>query len=184
MTFVKRAVLLWGLHPVIALVFSTGCFSAAPGSDDGVPGSKEIGAARCLSPEDAIRLEDQAFQLVNLERAEAGLPPVVIDPALQKIAAGYACRMIEEGFFGHRDPASEYGPGERAMIGKYSFFAVGENLAAGQETAADVMRVWMESPSHKAIILDDRWSELGMAVRLGGLYSIYWVQVFGDPTDY
>lgn len=184
MTFVKRAVLLWGLHPVIALVFSTGCFSAAPGSDDGVPGSKEIGAARCLSPEDAIRLEDQAFQLVNLERAEAGLPPVVIDPALQKIAAGYACRMIEEGFFGHRDPASGYGPGERAMIGKYSFFAVGENLAAGQETAADVMRVWMESPSHKAIILDDRWSELGMAVRLGGLYSIYWVQVFGDPTDY
>ena len=54
------------------------------------------------------------------------------------------------------------------MIGKYSFFAVGENLAAGQETTADVIRVWMESPSHKAIILDERWSELGMAVRLGG----------------
>lgn len=184
MTFVKRTALLWGLHPVIALVFSTGCFSAAPGSDEGVPGFRDASAARCLTPEDASRLEDQVFQLVNLERAEAGLPPVVIDPALQKIAADYACRMIDDGFFGHRNPASGYGPGERAMIGKYSFFAVGENLAAGQETTADVMRVWMESPSHKAIILDERWSELGIAVRLGGRYSIYWVQVFGDPTDY
>ena len=61
----KRTALLWGLQPVFALVFSTGCFSTAPGSDEGAAGSKDVDAARCLTHEDASRLEDQVFQLYS-----------------------------------------------------------------------------------------------------------------------
>ena len=68
------------------------------------------------------------------------------------------------------------------MTGKYAFYAIGENLAAGQQTPAEVMKVWMDSPAHRDIILDPNWTEVGIAVRVGGEYEIYWVQLFGRPA--
>lgn len=132
-------------------------------------------------PEDAEQLADQVLQLINLERAEADLGPVVLNPALTRVATDFACRMIDQNFFLHHDPDTGEGPGDRARAADYLFYAVGENLAAGQATAAEVMDVWMESPAHRQIILDRRWQEVGIAVRFGGEYSIYWVQEFGDP---
>jgi len=165
-----------------SLLMGTGCFTAAPEGDSGNGGASA--SAKCLTAEDAEKMADQVLQLVNLERGEAGLPPVVVEDTLEQLADDYACRMIEGGFFGHRDPVQNHGPGERAVAAKYSFFAVGENLAAGQDTPAEVMRVWMESPSHRAIILDRQWSEIGIAVRVGGTHGIYWVQEFGDPARF
>ena len=153
---------------------SAGCFEPPPGSDGT--------SAKCVATEDVDDLADQVLQLVNLERTEAGVAPVVQSDALSKLASDYACRMIDAGFFGHTDPDSGFGPGERAVAGKYLFWSVEENLAAGQATAANVMRVWMESESHRANILDHRWTEIGIAVRVGGEHSIYWVQEFGDPA--
>lgn len=145
----------------------------------------------CLTPDEAERMADQVLELINLERTslapegnELPLAPVAMNPTLSRIANDYACRMIEENFFGHRDPITGYGPGERAIVGKYYLFhAVGENLAAGQETPAEVMRVWMESPSHADIILDSAWREVGVSVRSGGEHGIYWVLEFGDPFE-
>ena len=168
----------YGVVGLIVLGLLPGCFATAASnvrSDESAP---------CVTPEDPERMADQVLQLVNLERAEADLPPVTRNPALEHIADDYACRMIGENFFGHTDPVTGYGPGDRAVVGKYSFYAIGENLAAGQPTAAEVMKVWMDSPSHRDIILDEKWSEVGISVRSGGEYSIYWVQEFGDPADY
>ena len=61
---------------------------------------------------------------------------------------------------------------------------VGENLSAGPRTPSEAMKLWMDSPSHRDIILDPTWGEVGIAVRSGGKYSFYWVQEFGDPADY
>ena len=161
-----------------------GCFPTVStdlgAGDEGASSS----GARCVASEDAERLADQVLQLVNLERADAGLPPVVRHPALDKVADDYACRMITENFFGHTDPADGHGPGDRALIAKYAFYAIGENLAAGQQTPAEVMRVWMESPAHREIILDEKWNDLGISVRQGGEYGVYWVQEFGTPSEY
>lgn len=154
-------------------VLAGGCFEPSVPAD---------ATAKCVVESDEESLDDQVLQLVNLERAEAGLAPVVKSEVLTKFAGDYACRMIEGGFFGHTDPDTGYGPGERAAAGDYPFWSVGENLAAGQSTPAEVMRVWMESESHRANILDDRWTEIGIGVRTGGEYSIYWVQEFGDPA--
>lgn len=166
------------------LALFTGCYTDA----SGLPAqSKSLTIEEnytCITDEDAARMTDQVLQLVNLERSTVGLAPVILHDKLDKVASNYACKMIEEGFFGHEEPDTDRGPGVRAMLGKYSFYAVGENLAAGQETATQVMRVWMESPSHKAIILDQRWKHIGISVRSGGEHGIYWVQEFGDPADY
>jgi uncharacterized protein YkwD len=173
---------VWLLSVACFPVLGTGCFSASNGGD-GIYKNGES-ASDCLTADEAEKMADQVLQLVNLERSEAGLSPVVISETLDQLAADYACRMIDEEFFGHRDPVEQHGPGERAVAAKYSFFSIGENLAAGQETPAEVMRVWMESPSHRAIILDGRWTEIGIAVRMGGKHGIYWVQEFGDPANY
>lgn len=91
--------------------------------------------------------------------------------------------MVSDAFFGHEDPRTGHGPGERAVAGRYAFYSVGENLAAGQESAAEAVKVWMESPAHRRIILDPKWTQVGIAVRTGGEYGIYWVQEFGDPAE-
>lgn len=176
--------IIFGVQAVCLLAFTTGCFwTDEPGSEAG-PGSKLATAARCITPEDAERMADQVVQLVNLARAERGLQPVLVNSELEQAAADYACRMATEGFFGHRDPIRGEGPATRAVACKYKFYAVGENLAAGQATPAEVMKVWMESPPHRDLILGPNWKELGVAVRTGGEHSIYWVQEFGDPADY
>lgn len=185
MTMVQRyATTLLKFAAAGTFAFCAGCFSTVSAEPEGAEAGGASSSSRCFAPDDADRLADQVLQLVNLERTDEGLPPVVRNPALEKIADDYACRMITEGFFGHTDPADGYGPGDRAVIGKYAFYAVGENLAAGQQTPAEVMRVWMESPAHRDIILDEKWNDVGISVRQGGEYSIYWVQEFGAPADY
>jgi len=175
---VKFRICRGAFHASIFLLplMATGCFAPA----DFAGADQE--AARCAVPEDEGQLADQVLQLINLERAEADLAPVVLNPVLTKVATDFACRMIDHQFFLHQDPDTGAGPGDRAREAEYQFYAVGENLAAGQATAAEVMDVWMESPAHRDIILDGRWQEVGIAVRFGGEYSIYWVQEFGDPV--
>jgi uncharacterized protein YkwD len=167
----------------VSLVLASGCFATA-----NVTGDNAAFAAapdgKCLAPEDPEVLADQVLQLVNLERTAAALPPVTRSHKLEKVAVEYACRMVEDGFFDHTDPITGEGPGDRAIAAEYEYFAVGENLAAGQPTAAEVMKVWMDSPAHRDNILDPRWVEIGIGVRSGGEYSIYWVQEFGAPADY
>ncbi|MCO6436192.1 MAG: CAP domain-containing protein [Phycisphaerae bacterium] len=162
----------------LLLLTATGCF---PPDQAGI--EPDTSASRCVEPEDEDVLADQVLQLVNLERAGAGKSPVVFDPVLTDVADVYACRMADEGFFGHYDPVTGHGPADRAVAGKYRFYSVGENLAAGQRTPAEVVRVWMESPAHRDVILDNRWQDVGVAVRYGGQHGIYWVLEFGEPLE-
>ncbi len=60
-------------------------------------------------------MADEVLQLVNLERAAIGVPPVEANATLEKIAGRYACRMVSDAFFGHEDPRTGHGPGERAV---------------------------------------------------------------------
>lgn len=185
----KYRALTKGLAAALLPALSAGCFSAGsppPEGDDAGRAAAEHAAAapRCIVPDAADTLADQVLHLVNLERAaaEEELAPVSVNPALSKVAEDYACRMIEMDFFDHADPTTGHGPGERAVAGKYSYYSVGENLAAGATTAAEVMRLWMDSPPHRAIILDPKWKDVGIAIRFGSDSSIYWVQEFGDPA--
>lgn len=136
------------------------------------------------SEADAKRMADQVLELVNLERGERDLHPVVMSPELTAIAKDYGEQMVARGFFGHRDPETNEGPADRVMAGRYAFIAIGENLAAGQPTAAEVMKAWMESESHADIIVDPVWREVGIAVVAGGELGIYWVQEFAAPARF
>lgn len=62
------------------------------------------------------------------------------------------------------------------------WIATGENIAAGQPDATAVVSSWMNSPGHKANILDRRYTGLGVGYATGSCYRTYWVQIFGIGT--
>ncbi len=125
-------------------------------------------------------LVNQVLKLVNERRALIGLNELTLNPVLTSMAENYATDMIEQGFFAHESPDGE-GPGERAYKAGYVFLEMGENLAAGQETAEQVVAEWMASPEHRDMMLGMQWREIGIGIRLGGEYNVYWVLEFGNP---
>jgi uncharacterized protein YkwD len=125
----------------------------------------------------------QVLSLINIERARIGVGPLTVSEELTHAAEDYACIMAAEDFFDHTDPLTGDGPGDRAADAGYAFFAVGENLAAGQRTAAEAVEAWMDSPEHRDTLLSPQWKETGIGVRGGGTYGTYWVQEFGRPAS-
>jgi uncharacterized protein YkwD len=171
---------------MLGTLFLAGCPSTGDFQDNtSVAGMIVEGAnARvdgCVSPGNKDALVTRVVELTNQERTKRGLQPVTLDPTLSKMADDYACEMINGGFFGHIDRSGK-DPGQRALAEGYVFLALGENLAGGQNSPERVMTDWMNSTEgHRENILAAQWREIGVSVRLGGLYGIYWVQEFGNP---
>jgi len=61
------------------------------------------------------------------------------------------------------------------------YSTAGENIAAGQSTRAAVMTAWMASTGHRNNILSGSFTKLGVGVKQGGSYGIYWTQLFRAP---
>ena len=118
---------------------------------------------------------------VNAERAKAGRRPLTRNVNLERSAQRYAEDMLARGFFAHESPEGTR-PRDRDETAGYEARAVGENIAEGQFTAADVMDGWMASPGHRHNILDSDFSELGVGLALGRGPEgdqVVWVQEFG-----
>lgn len=160
---------------------------APPGADGDEPTAKiasTVGASvetpDCPTPDNADEFADQLLRLINIKRFEVGA--VELDPALSAIAESYACAMIADDFFGHTHPTSG-GIAERVSAAGYEYNVVGENLAAGIWTAPETFDAWLESPTHLDILIDPTFANIGIAVRYGGHYGIYWVLIMADPAD-
>lgn len=122
-------------------------------------------------------LETQVLNLVNNERAKAGLQPLTMYDKLVNLAEMKAQDMAQKNYFSHTSPT--YGtPFE--MLQKYgvTYRAAGENIAAGQTTAEQVMNDWMNSSGHRANILNASFTEIGVGYYAGGNYRTEWVQLF------
>ncbi len=169
---------------VCGLLFLAGC-PAADGTASKTPvlglTSRAAVELAASTPSNNEALVSQVLRLVNERRTRIGLAEVSFNPVLTSMAEGYAAEMIEQGFFAHENPSTGEGPGERAYKAGYVFLEMGENLAAGQETAEQVVAEWMASPEHRDMILGMQWQEIGIGVRIGGDYSVYWVLEFGNP---
>lgn len=135
----------------------------------------------CTEPATADAWRAEILRLVNQERQARGLGAVAWNQTLEDEATEYACEMVHYGFFGHVNPATSSTLTTRAASVGYDFWIIGENLAGGQRTPAEAMADWMNSPCHRENILNPAFTELGVSVRSGGDYGLYWVQEFGRP---
>jgi uncharacterized protein YkwD len=114
--------------------------------------------------------------LVNKERLKAGCSPVLPDTALAELAGNFSEDMAERGFFDHTDPDGDT-PWSRAKQAGITNLG-GENIARGQANAQSVMDAWMNSPGHRANILNCNYKTLGVGVQFGE-GGPWWTQNFG-----
>ncbi|MFD2611779.1 CAP domain-containing protein [Paenibacillus gansuensis] len=114
----------------------------------------------------------EVVSLVNQERAKAGLKPVAFDTALSKMAHDKAVDMYNKNYFDHNSPT--YGS-PFDMMNSYGikYSTAGENIAKGQQSPQQVMNDWMNSPGHRANILNGSFTKIGV-----GYYQGEWVQEF------
>jgi uncharacterized protein YkwD len=120
--------------------------------------------------------EVEVLKLVNDERAKVGCSPVAANSALSDLAQAFSEDMATRDFFDHTDP-SGLSPWDRAAKAGITSLG-GENIARGQADAAAVMDAWMNSPGHRANILNCDFKTLGVGVHLG-TGGPWWTQDFG-----
>lgn len=125
---------------------------------------------------------NEVLRLVNIERANAGAAPLVLDEALCNAANMRAIEMDCTGVFGHKRP-NDHSCFEVYDICNVEWQnACGENIAAGQATPEDVMKSWLSSAGHKANILSPEYTKMGLGYSNSGCgageYSHYWAQEF------
>ncbi|MFD9462460.1 sigma-70 family RNA polymerase sigma factor [Streptomyces sp. NPDC060027] len=119
----------------------------------------------------------QVVALVNKERAAAGCGPVTEDAQLEDAALAHSEDMAARDFFEHSNPDGA-DPGERITTAGYRWSTYGENIAMGQQTPQAVMDSWMNSPGHRANILNCSFKNIGVGVHKGS-GGPWWTQDFG-----
>ncbi|MQS10861.1 CAP domain-containing protein [Streptomyces kaniharaensis] len=122
----------------------------------------------------------QVVDLVNAERAKAGCGPVAAEPRLASAAQEHSDDMANRNYFDHASPEG-YHADHRIEAAGYSWSTWGENIARGQKDPAAVMDAWMNSPGHRANILNCAFKQLGVGVRTGS-GGPWWTQVFAAPA--
>lgn len=124
---------------------------------------------------------EEVVSLVNQDRTEAGLVPLIRSSVLDRAAEGKAGDMATEQYFSHTSPKG-ITPWDWFRQSEYEYRYAGENLAIHFRDAVLEEQVWMESKRHCENILSPKYREIGVAIR-----SINWegrqttvaVQMFG-----
>jgi uncharacterized protein YkwD len=144
-----------------------------------VPAS--AGATTCANREaeardaDGVVVEIAVLCETNNRRVAEGLAPLRLNAQLVAAARAHAHDMVARGYFAHVTPEG-LGPTERAAAQGYvAAGCCGENIAQGHDSAQHVVESWMDSPGHRANILNGSYQEIGVGV-VGATY----VQVFSD----
>jgi uncharacterized YkwD family protein len=121
--------------------------------------------------------QNEVVRLVNQERAKNGLGALSVDSALTKTATLKSQDMAENGYFSHTSPT--YGsPFDMMKQFGITYRTAGENIAMGQTTPAQVMEGWMNSPGHRANILQSSYTKIGVGVAQNSAGRYYWTQQF------
>lgn len=122
-------------------------------------------------------IEREVIELVNQERVKNGLKPLKANWELSRVARFKSDDMRDRRYFSHDSPT--YGsPFTMIKAFGIAYRSAGENIAAGQATAWEVMQSWLKSPGHRQNILNAGFTEIGVGYAQGGNMRTYWTQMF------
>ena len=108
--------------------------------------------------------ESALLKRINTVRAEHRLSPLRVDPTLVRTARAHSGMMLRQGVFSHGDFA------RRMRAHGVRFPLLGENIAWGSgsyATARSMVKAWLASPGHRAILLHPRFRRIGIGARVG-----------------
>jgi uncharacterized protein YkwD len=152
----------------------------------GTPAPRDLltGAAGPEPPfRDAAEAEQQLLRYLNQDRARFGLPPLTWDPRLAEVARGHSRDMRAHDFVGHVSPRSG-SPVDRVRRAGIAHTMVLENLARAY-SPREVQRGLMDSPGHRANILNKEVTHVGIGVEIaatpGGVRELWVAQLLSRP---
>lgn len=124
------------------------------------------------------------IDLTNESRIKENEPPLLKSDKLERAALLKGEDMVSRGYFAHYSPEG-VSPWYWFKEAGYSFLYAGENLAINFTDSSDVEKAWLNSPKHRANIMNASFEEIGIAT-VPGVYNnvetIYIVQMFGTPA--
>jgi uncharacterized protein YkwD len=119
---------------------------------------------------------DRLLELINGDRAAAGLAPLVVRPDLGAIAAGFSGRLAQEGGLHHNQDL--FSPASLTRLGVTK---LGENVGVSP-SAEGAHRAFMASPHHRSNILDPGFGSVGISVTAAGSGALWVVEDFASPS--
>jgi uncharacterized protein YkwD len=125
------------------------------------------------APTEAEQLAAEVVRLTNLERAAAGRAPLAVHPAVWSAAMSHSADQAAMGRMSHTGSDGS-DAGTRLTRAGFTWRTWGENVAAGQRTAADVVSAWMGSSVHRANILSSTFTVIGIGVATTANGTRYW----------
>ena len=120
----------------------------------------------------------------NAARVADGLSSLQVNPLLTEAAQEKANDMVTNDYFAHTSPAGVTPWDWFEKVG-YTFTYAGENLAVDFSDSQDVTSAWLNSPEHRANILNANFTQIGIAIATGtfeGQPSVYVAEEFGAPS--
>jgi uncharacterized protein YkwD len=124
--------------------------------------------------------EARIFDLINAERRHQGLPALVYNAQLDRMAKIQAENMAYFQKMAHTIPESQLPTlGDRARYVGYPFGRLAENVALGYPNAETAVQGWMNSSGHRRNILDSSVEETGIGIARSSAGGLYYCQVFG-----
>jgi uncharacterized protein YkwD len=138
-----------------------------------------------VTPNPDLAFINRVLELTNQFRAQNGLAGLSLNAELNATALGHSRDMALQDYFSHTGKNGSL-PWDRARAVGYDANAMGENIAAGYTTAESVVQGWINSPGHRANLLNPSFTELGvgyyyLANDTGTTnFNTYWTQMFGS----
>ncbi|NLG06411.1 MAG: hypothetical protein GX559_01790 [Candidatus Pacebacteria bacterium] len=126
---------------------------------------------------------NQVLVATNDKRTSMGLSPLQINEKLNQAALAKAQHMFSEQYWAHSAPDGTQ-PWVFIKNAGYVYKYAGENLARDFDTTDEMVKAWMNSPTHKENIINPNFTEIGLAVvngTLNGFSTTLVVQMFGAP---
>ena len=121
-------------------------------------------------------LEARMLDLINRERIAAGLKPLAPDPELTEVARRHSADMFARGYFAHETPEGR-DPFDRMREANVRFLTAGENLALAPTVQVAHIGL-MNSPGHRANILNKDFGRVGIGIMDGGIRGLMVTQDF------
>lgn len=137
-----------------------------------------------LEPVVSVGMVSEILKYTNKERTSQSLSSLSLNEKLNKVATRKVNDLFNKEYFEHISPNGEGASDIASDIG-YEYLIIGENLAMGVFHSGQVIvEAWMDSPGHRANILNNKYTEIGIAVRVDdykGVNTLMAVQIFAKP---
>ncbi|MBN1484501.1 MAG: CAP domain-containing protein [Chloroflexia bacterium] len=187
-------IVIWPLLILVLLWAFPGITPQSRGTLAALMGSQAAGKGKDLPTSDPqVRRGHELLVAINRARYEQGrLPPLRLNPLLSEAAQLHSQSMAEDDFFGHKG-RGDTSPWDRIGVQGYTcWFVLAENVGVGYTDPEEVVQAWMNSPQHRANLLNTEVREAGVGYAFDPQdsypgeswgYQHYWTLDLGACSD-